>query len=75
MVDWWVHAFVYDFKAKKWSHLRTFFATSWYRYPEVVNIFMNISAKTKIFWDVDLGPRYYRLFFKPELENLMLLSL
>jgi len=41
---------VYDLKAKKkWCHPRTFFETSEYRYLEVVNIFDNISGKTKIF--------------------------
>ena len=48
---------------KRWGHLRTFFATSGYRYQEVVNIFVNISVKTKkfskIFWGVAQGPRYY----------------
>ena len=42
----------------------TVFPTSRYRYTEVGNIFVNISAKikifSKIFWDVDLGPRYIR---------------
>ena len=41
--------------------------------------FVNISAKTKIFskifWDDDLGPRYYRFMKKTEVKNLMLLSL
>ena len=44
---------------KRWGHLKIFFATSGYRYPEVVNIFLNISAKTKIFskifWGVAQG--------------------
>jgi len=79
VVDWYLHALVYDLKAKKWGHLRTFFATSGYSYSEVVNIFVNISAKMKtfmkIFWDVNLGPTYYRFLKKTELENLMLLSL
>ena len=61
---------------KRWGHLRTFFATYGYRYPEVVNIFANISVKTKIFWGVDLGTRFYELIRKkPDLENLMLVSL
>ena len=34
---------------KKWGHLRIIFLTSRYRDPEVKNIFVNISAKTKIF--------------------------
>ena len=63
-----VRALVYDLNAKKWGHIRNFFATSGHCYPEVVNIFVNVSVKTKIFsklfWDVDLGPRYYRLLKK-----------
>jgi len=51
-----------------WGHLRTLFSISGYCYPEVGNIFVNISVKTKIFsktfWDVDLGPRYYRFMKK-----------
>ena len=34
---------------RRWGHLRTIFATSGICYPEVVNIFVNISGKTKIF--------------------------
>ena len=48
----------FDLKPKKWSHLRTVIATSGYCYLEVVNSFVNISAKAKIFCDVDLGLRY-----------------
>ena len=50
-------------------------------YPEVRNIFVNISAETKIFskifWDVYLGPKYILLIHakKTELKNLMLVSL
>ena len=48
-------------RQQKKDHLRTVFFTSEYRYPEVENIFVNISVKTKksskIFWDVDLGTR------------------
>ena len=51
-------------RQKIWGHLRTIFSISRYRYPDVGNIFVNISAKTKIFWDVDLGPRYYRFMKK-----------
>jgi len=40
---------------------RTIFSTSGYCYPEVKNILVNISVKTKIFlnifWGVDLLPR------------------
>jgi len=68
-----VHALVYGLKAKKWGNLC---------YPEVVNIFVNISANSKIFskifWDVDLGPCYLLSIYeekKPDLENLMQLSL
>jgi len=45
-------------RPKKWGHLRTVFVISGYCYPEVENIFVNISTKTKIFWGVDLGARY-----------------
>ena len=64
---------------QKWGHLRTTFATSRYRYLEVVNIFMNISAKTKIFsnifWDIHRGTRYYQFMKKLGLESIMILSL
>ena len=33
----------------KWGHLRIIFLTSGYRDPEVKNIFVNVSAKTKYF--------------------------
>ena len=39
-----------------------------YQYREVVNIFVNISPKNKLLWDVDLGPRYYR--FMKRKKNL-----
>ena len=59
---------VYDLKTKKWGHPMTIFATSRYSYPEVGNIFTNISAKTKyfskIFWGIAQGPRYYRFMQK-----------
>ena len=55
-------------RQKKWGHLKTIFATFGYRYPEVGNIFANISAKTKyfskIFWGIAQGPRYYRFMQK-----------
>ena len=55
-------------RQKKWGHLRIIFWTSGYRYPEVGNIFRNISAKTKyfskIFWGIAQGPRYYRFMQK-----------
>ena len=45
-----LHALIYDLNFKKnWGHLRIIFLTSGYRDPEVKNIFVNISAKTKIF--------------------------
>ena len=54
---------------KNGGHLRTVFATSGYSFPEVVNIFVNISTKTEIFWDVDLGPLYYRFMKKTRAQN------
>ena len=63
MVDWYLHTLIYEFKKKKWCCLRTVFLTSGYRNLEVRHIFVNMSTKTKIFskifLDVDLGPRYY----------------
>jgi len=56
MVNWYMPRFMI-LRQKKWDHLRTFFATSEYRYPEVVNILMNLSAK--IFWGVAQGPITY----------------
>ena len=62
MVDWYVPWFMIC-RQKRWGHPRTFFAISGYCNPEVVNIFVNISAKTKIiskiFWGVAQGPMYY----------------
>ena len=73
-----VQALIHEFKPKKLGLLRTVFSTSWYCYPEVEYIFVNISAKTKLFSKilrgVDLGPTYYFLCKKPELKNLKLCS-
>ena len=50
-------------RQKKGGHQRIIFLVSGYCYPEVKNIFMNISAKTQIFWkifkDIPRGNRYY----------------
>jgi len=49
-------------RRQKWGHPKIIFLTSGYCYPEVGNIFANISAKTKylskIFWGIAQGPRY-----------------
>jgi len=56
------------------KYFRKYFLFRWDIYENIYNprvtipgnryeknlFFVNISAKTKIFWDVDLGPRYYR---------------
>jgi len=65
----YVHTYIgLWFEGKKRGHLRTIFSTSGYRYPEVRNIFANISAKTKyfskIFWGIAQGPGYYRIMQK-----------
>ena len=54
------------FKVKKiWGHLKTIFAISGYCYPEVGNIFVNISVKTKIFSKIFLfSQRYSRKYFQ-----------
>ena len=62
----------YDFKAKKMGSSENRYATSGYLYPEVENIFVNISTKTKIFWGVDLGPRYFQFMKKTDFKNLLL---
>ena len=59
----------YDFKPKKWGHLRTIVATSGYHYPEVENIFMNIS---KIFHGATLGKIYFQFMTKTELLSLFM---
>jgi len=46
------------------------FRISGHRYPEVENIFLNISTKTKLFSKINWEG--YRFMKKPELKNLML---
>ena len=62
-------------KAKKWGHLRIIFLTSGYYYPEVGNIFANISAKTKYFGVLHRGLGTIDSCKKPDIKNLMLVSL
>ena len=54
-------------------------STSGYRDPEVGSIFANISAKTKyfskIFWGFDRGLGTIDSCKKPDIENLMVVSL
>ena len=43
-----------------------------YRYPEIgmkKTLFYNISAKTKIFWGVTLGPRYFCFMKKTRVQK------
>ena len=74
-----LHTLVIEFLSKKFQKMNIFFNLH-VLYTEIFTLKAYNSAKkqqmTEIFYDVNQGTRYYRFMEKkPEVENLMLLSL